>query len=177
LLALVVVALVATSAVAFALTRGSGGELPDSIDGVPRMHTAEANAFEHVMDGMTMADMSLSGAMYGDGETPDLVLELISGVPAEARSVPMDVFFSQAGAGLAANSGGSVREAEAVEATDGGVEYRCAPLDLPPGAPGEAGTGVLCMWKAQDIGIVVTFRTGDPSAAVEDARLAYAAVG
>jgi hypothetical protein len=172
----VVLALVVTGAVAMALTGGSGGALPDAIDGVPRMHTPEAEAFERTLNGMTIADMSFSGAMYGDGVSPDLVVELISGVPDEARAAPMDTFFSGAATGIASTSGGTIRVEEAVEARDGDVEYRCAPLELPAGTAGLTGSGVLCMWRGRDIGILITLRTGDASAAVEDARLAYAAV-
>jgi hypothetical protein len=172
---LVIVALIVAGAVAIFLTRDASGGLPEEIDGLPRLHTAEAQALQDAVEGQEVEGLSISTAMYGDSVSPKLVVGVFAGLPPELRSAPMDGVFTVLATALT-SQGGSLHPEEAVTATDGGTEYRCAPVDAPAGA-GPPETGVLCMWRDDDIGIVLTFRTGDASAAVADARLAHDAVG
>ena len=60
--------------------------------------------------------------------------------------------------------------------TVAGVQYRCASFELPGPVSGGGGHGSLCMWQADDLGFLITFRTSDPSAAFGDIRTVYDAI-
>jgi hypothetical protein len=43
----------------------------------------------------------------------------------------------------------------------------------PEPATPSALSGSLCLWKADDVGFVITLRTSDPAAAMDDVRSAF----
>lgn len=173
-----VLALVAAVVIAagVASTLHDGGSLPGEIDGLERMHTADAATFEDTMAAQKYGDIGMEGGMYGEGSRTVLVVGLVSNIPSSELQAPLDFVFDQGAQGFASSSGGTVDSSGAVSVTVAGVQYRCASFELPGPVSGGGGHGSLCMWQADDLGFLITFRTSDPSAAFGDIRTVYDAI-
>jgi hypothetical protein len=168
----VVVALLGAGALWF--VAGRGGGLPGSIQSLERLDTAPAKAFESYVDSIQIAGADYRGAMYGSGGQPALIVVQIQGLPAYVRDAPIDTFFDQAASGFTAGASVSIDTAARVIENRSDVQYMCAPtqgsmgLGLPSG-------GSVCLWNGTDVGLVFTFRTSEPTAAIDDAEFAYQA--
>lgn len=153
-----------------------GGSLPGEIDGLERMHTADASAFEDVMAAQGYGDITMEGGMYGEGDRPVMVVGLITHLPQSQLETPLEFVFDQGAGGFAGTSGGTVDSSGAVSTSVAGVDYRCASFEFPGPVVGAGGHGSMCMWLADDAGFIITFRTTDPSRAFADVRSAYDAI-
>jgi hypothetical protein len=151
-----------------------GGGLPDAIGGVPRLDTPEARAFEEQIRSTEFAGITFRGAMYGTAGDPELIVELIDGVPPDAPG-GLDAMFDGMAGGFANGSGGAVRLAEQASETHGGVAYRCAPFQASDAAAGRL-TGAVCLWQGEGYGLVATLRSDDARGAIADAQQVYEAV-
>jgi hypothetical protein len=173
-----VLALIAAAVVVIGVLSvlGGDGTLPGEIDGLGRMDTAEASSYEDAMAAQHFGEVRMEGAMYGEGGRPMLVVGLVSHVPEADLQTSLEFVFDQAAGGFAGTSGGTVDSAGAVSTSVAGVDYRCARFEVPGPMAGGGGQGSMCMWLADDLGFVVTFRTTDPSAAFGDVRLTYDAI-
>jgi hypothetical protein len=174
LLGAVVAGLVALAIGGWFTLGGSEG-LPGSIGGLPRMQTAEARAFEEQAEATEVAGISFRGAMYGDGATPELIVELIDGVPAEAELGSLDDMFDSMAAGFASGSGGTVQLTAKASQTMAGVSYVCAPFHASDPTVGDL-AGSVCLWQGDGYGLIATLRSADAHAAIADAQLVYDAV-
>ena len=172
-LALIAVVVIAIGVVS---TLHGGGTLPGEIGGLERMHTADASTFEDTMAAQRYGDIGMEGGMYGDGSRTVLVVGLVSNIPEAELQAPLDFVFDQGAQGFASSSGGTIDSSGAVSVTVAGVQYRCASFELPGPVSGGGGHGSLCMWQADDLGFLITFRTSDPSAAFGDIRTVYDAI-
>jgi hypothetical protein len=172
-LALIAVVVIAVGVVS---TLHRGGSLPGEIDGLERMHTADASTFEDTMAAQRYGDIGMEGGMYGDGSRTVLVVGLVSNIPQSELQAPLDFVFDQGAQGFARSSGGTIDSSGAESVTVAGVQYRCASFELPGPVSGGGGHGSLCMWQADDLGFLITFRTSDPSAAFGDIRTVYDAI-
>jgi hypothetical protein len=172
----IVVGLVALLAAGlFMLHRGDG--LPDSIAGLQRLETAEAETFEQTLSATEFSGITFRGAMYGTNGQPQLIVELFEGVPDYVMDGPLDDFFGGAAGGFANGSGGSVDLSSRMSETRDGVQYVCASFQggIAP-IPGAPSGGALCVWSGEDLGLIVSIRSADPRAALDDAQLTHEAV-
>jgi hypothetical protein len=174
LLSAIVAGLVALAIGGWFTMRG-GDDLPGSIAGLPRLQTAEAQAFEDQAEATEVAGISFRGAMYGTGDTPELIVELIDGVPAEAELASLDEMFDSMAGGFASGSGGAVQLAAKASETQAGVSYVCAPFHATDPTVG-AIAGSVCLWQGDGYGLIATLRSADARSAIADARLVYDAV-
>lgn len=172
-LALIAVVVIAVGVVS---TLHRGGALPGEIDGLERLNTADATTFEDLMAAQRYGDIGMEGGMYGDGSRTVLVVGLVSNIPPNELQAPLALVFDQGAQGFATSSGGTIDSSGAVSVTVAGVQYRCASFELPGPVSGGGGHGSLCMWQADDVGFLITFRTSDPSAAFGDLRTVYDAI-
>lgn len=153
-----------------------GGSLPGEIDGLERIHSADASTFEDTMAAQGYGDITMEGGMYGEGDRPLMVVGLISHLPQSELQAPLEFVFDQGAGGFAGTSGGTVDSSGALSTNVAGVDYRCASFEVPGPVAGAGGHGSMCMWLADDLGFIITFRTADPSAAFADVRSAYDAI-
>jgi hypothetical protein len=174
LLAGIVAAVVALAVGGWFMLRGGGG-LPGSIAGMERLDTAEAQAFEEQAAATDFAGISFRGAMYGSAGTPELIVELIDGVPEGAPMGSLDEMFDSMGDGFASGSGGSVSLTAKARQTIAGVDYICAPFHASDPTAGQI-AGSVCLWHGDGYGLIATLRSDDAQAAIADAKLTYDAV-
>ena len=156
-----------------ALHKGDG--FPESIAGLPRIHSAQAREVEKAAANTRFAGVSIKIAWYGDGETPTLVVERFEGIPDSYTNEPSDQFFEAMIRGFEAASYTTVDTDGQVTQTIDSIQYTCASV-RPESSSRSTPTGALCLWSGADIGIVVTARTTDPTAAIDDARAAFESV-
>ena len=128
------------------------------------------------MAAQRFGEVRMEGAIYGEDGRPILVVGYFSNLPEAELQTPLEFVFDQGAGGFAGTSGGTVDSAGAVSTTVGEVDYRCATFEVPGPVSGAAGHGSMCMWLADDLGFVITFRTTDPSRAFGDARTVYDAI-
>jgi hypothetical protein len=166
-------ALLFVGAVTFVLHRGDG--FPDSIGGLPRLHSAVAKDYESSISRTQINGVRMQGAMYGVGDLPQLIVERFDGVPDAYLQGSSSDFFDQAARGFEATSGATVDTANTVSQTIDSVAYECAAVH-PSTTSGTSINGALCMWKGADLGLLVTLRTSDPATAIADARSTYMAL-
>lgn len=174
LLSGIVVAVVALAIGGWFALRDGGG-LPGSIGGMERLDTAEAQAFEEQAAANEFAGITFRGAMYGSAGAPELIVELIDGVPDGAQLGSLDEMFDSMGEGFASGSGGSVTLTAKASQTIAGVEYMCAPFHAADPTAGEL-SGSVCLWHGDGYGLIATLRSDDAQAAIADAQLVYDAV-
>jgi hypothetical protein len=163
------VVLVVAAAAAFTFLRGGGG-LPDELAGLPRSNSEIATQLEEALSGIEIMGVSFDVGFYGDGLEPQIVLMVFEGLPDELASAPSDMFFEGFASGFASTSGGAtVGFDAAVQRTADGVDYMCAPVEGPE-------SGVVCLFRGEGVGMLVTQTTTDANAAVAIAQEAHAAV-
>jgi hypothetical protein len=170
----IVAAVVALAVGGWFLLRGPG-DLPGSISGMDRLDSAEAQAFEEQSAAQEFAGITFRGAMYGSAGSPELIVELIEGVPDDAPVGTLDEMFDSMGEGFASGSGGTVTLTQKATQTIAGVDYICAPFHASDPAAGQIG-GAICLWHGDGYGLIATLRSGDAQAAIADAQLVYDAV-
>jgi hypothetical protein len=174
LLSGIVAAVVALAVGGWFTLRGGDG-LPGSIAGVPRLDTAEAQAFEDQAEATEFAGITFRGAMYGSAGTPELIVELVDGVPEDADLGSLDEMFDSMADGFASGSGGAVQLTAKASETLAGVSYICAPFHATDPTAGEL-AGAVCLWQGDGYGLIATLRASDAHAAIADAQLVYDAV-
>lgn len=170
------VVVVAIAAVVFLVPRGGDG-WPASIDGLQRLDTASAHDFERSLADAKFAGVRIQGAMYGTGETPQLMVERFVGDTEGLTTVPLDSLMEGAAGGLNGSGAGTVDQVAVVRDTRADVEYQCMPIRfVGPAATALAPAGSMCAWSGADVGLVVTLRSPEPSLAVDDAVAVYSAL-
>ncbi len=174
LLSGIVAAVIALAIGGWFTLRGGGG-LPDSIAGMQRLDTAEAQTFEEQAQATEFAGITFRGAMYGAAGTPELIVELIDGVPQDADLGSLDEMFDSMADGFASGSGGAVQLTAKASETLAGVTYICAPFRATDPTVG-ALAGAICLWQGDGYGLIATLRASDAHAAIADAQLVYDAV-
>jgi hypothetical protein len=174
LLSGIVAAVVALAVGGWFMLRGPGG-LPGSIGGMDRLDSAEARAFEEQSADQEFMGVTFRGAMYGSAGAPQLIVELIEGVPDDAPLGSLDAMFDSMGEGFASGSGGAVTLTAKAKQTIAGVEYICAPFHAADPTSGQIG-GSVCLWHGDGYGLIATLRSGDAQTAIADAQLVYDAV-
>ncbi|MGZ6546164.1 MAG: hypothetical protein ACXVEI_12715 [Actinomycetota bacterium] len=152
------------------LHRGDG--FPESITGLPRIHSDRVRAIEDAMAHTQFAGVSFRIAMYGTTDTPELIIERFDGVPDAYLNATSEQILDESVRSFEATSFTTVDTERMVTRTIDGVSYTCAPVSPEP-ATQSTFSGSLCVWKAGDIGLVITVRTSDPAAAIDDVRSAY----
>jgi hypothetical protein len=174
LLSGIVAAVVALAVGGWFMLRGEGG-LPGSIAGMERLDSAEAQAFEEQAAATEFAGITFRGAMYGTAGAPQLVVELIDGVPEDAQLGSLDEMFDSMGEGFASGSGGTVTLSRKARQTIDGVDYICAPFSAADPTAGQL-AGSVCLWDGDGYGLIATLRTDDAQVAIADAQLVYDAI-
>lgn len=152
------------------LHRGDG--LPESIAGFPRIHSDQVRAIEEALAHTEVAGVTFQVAMYGNAETPTLILERFNGVPDVYVNATSEQIFDDSVRGFEATSYATADAEGKVTRTIDAVSYTCASI-RPESASQPTLTGSLCVWKGDDLGILVTLRTTDPTAAIDDVHSAY----
>jgi hypothetical protein len=161
-------------AIAFVLTRGEDGGLPESVLGIPRLHGPEADEFDRVLRSPTMAGAQLRGAIYGTSAEPLLIVFVVE--EDELPSLSLEATFRAAVIGFEDSAGGTtvVDEDALVQETAGSTDLMCAPMQwsTPVAPPG----GAFCMWEGETTGMVISLRSSDPSAALNDTQAVAEAI-
>ena len=170
---LVIAAAVLVGIAAIALHRGDG--FPESIAGLPRIHSAQAREAEEVVASIRVGGVSYKVAWYGDGDIPTLVVERFEGIPDTYTNGSSDQFFDEMIRGFQAASYTTVDTDGKVTQTIDSIQYTCASIG-PESASRATPTGALCLWSGADVGMVLTTRTTDPTAALGDVRAAFESV-
>jgi hypothetical protein len=145
-----------------------GDGLPESVDGLDRLHSSEAEAFEESLDEFALAGITISGAMYGEEEGPPLLLvERIEAGDGETAPIPLRATFDGAVVGFESSGAGEVDEGASVEGERSGFEVICASVEVvaDPSMPG--GVATMCGWRGRVIGVVFDFRTSDTTTALD----------
>ncbi len=161
LIAIVAVALIAI------LTSDHDG-LPESVDGLDRLHSSQADAFEESLGEFALAGITISGAMYGEANGPPLLLvERIESEDGQTALIPLRATFDGAIGGFESSGAGDVDEDSSVDGERSGFEVICAPVEAlaNPSIPG--GVATICGWKGRFIGVVFDFRSSDTTAALD----------
>jgi hypothetical protein len=163
------IALLAVIVIATAVVLTSDGDgLPESVDGLDRIHSREAEAFEENLDEFALAGITITGAMYGEEDGPPLLLvERIEAGDGEAAAIPLRATFDGAVVGFESSGAGEVDEDASVEGDRAGFEVMCASVEVvaDPSIPG--GVATMCGWKGRVIGVVFDFRTSDTTTALD----------
>lgn len=175
----IVVAVVAVSTLgAFAVLRSTGELFPERIGGYERMHDSQARSFEDSLEGLTMGDTTIQGAMYGASHsaTPALVVEVVSGGDTSTlAAIPIEDFMRGAAGGFEGSGAGTIDVEAGATDTRAGIEYFCAPVELK--TPSALSGSQACGWKgADDLGFVFVTGTTSPETGFERTELVYGAV-
>ena len=166
--------LLVAGATAF-LHRGDG--FPATIGGLPRMHTQVAKDFEDAIARAESGGVRMRGAMYGsNSDVPELIVERFDGAPVSSLQDTPDAFFDEVARGFESTSNTTVDTTDKAAQTIDAVYYACASVHPSSTTAGVSTDGALCMWEGEDIGIVVTLRTSDPTSAIADVQATYVAM-
>lgn len=152
------------------LRRGDG--FPESIAGLPRIHSGQVRAVEEALADTEVAGVTFQIAMYGNADIPALIVERFEGVPDAYLNETSEQIFDDSVRGFEATSYTTADTEGKVTRTIGAVSYTCASI-RPESASQPTPSGSLCVWKGTDLGVVVTVRTTDPTAAIDDVYSAY----
>lgn len=167
----IVLALVAVFA-AFAFV-GAGDDFPDELEGLPRIRSSQADAFEESLEGFRAGDVGLIGAMYGPNERPALIVELVEGPSDQVALIPLPQTFDGAIFGFENSGGGEVDEETTIRESRSGLEIMCAEARVTSDPLIPDGAATLCGWKGDRIGFVFDVRGADLGGAVDQtARIA-----
>jgi hypothetical protein len=151
-----------------AVVSSDGDGLPESLDGLARIHSSEANAFEESLGEFAMAGITISGAMYGGtDEQPVLLVERIEAPDGEVGFIPLQSTFDGAVFGFENSGAGDVDEDASVEGKRSGFEIICARMEVVANPSMPEGESTMCGWKGQVIGVVFDFRDSDTTVALD----------
>jgi hypothetical protein len=163
----VAILLLAAALVIFLMRSGSDG-FPDSALGYERLHNEDADRAERAVEDIRIGDVEIRGAVYGSGDEPQLFAALYENYPAglDAEAIV------QGAADGAEASGGEVDQGSLQSAESGGYSFACmsggGPGFLIPGGPSRQ--GVLCVFRGELVGVLVTTHTGNPTLGLADVR-------
>jgi hypothetical protein len=160
---------------ALVVLKYSGTGFPDSLAGQPRQTSDAAKQFEQTVASMKIEGVSFEAATYGTGSEPQEVLLLFHGLPTSVQQMSGDQFFSGFGASVAngfAGGGQGVDFATAARASVDGVDHGCDPI----AGTSDAGSGVLCLFKGDTVGMLLLRNYADPKAALSVSEEAARAV-
>lgn len=161
LIAVVIVALIA-------ILSSKGDGFPESVEGLDRIHSSEAKAFEESLGEFAVAGITISGAMYGGAdEQPLLMVERIEAPDGQATSIPLRATFDGAVFGFENSGAGTVDEEASVEGERSGFEVVCASVEVVANPSMPEGAATMCGWKGHVIGVVFDFRSSDTTAALD----------
>ena len=170
LLAVVVVAVIAT-------VSSKDDRLPDSLEGLDRIHSSAADTFEEGLGEFALAGITISGAMYGGAnDQPLLIVERFESSDGDITFIPLRATFDGAVFGLENSGAGTVDEGSSVEGEASGFEVICARVEVVGDPSMPEGEATLCGWKGQVIGMVFDFRGSDTTAALTTTGRIAAAV-
>lgn len=144
-----VVALVGSIAlIGFIVVTRSGGDdgMPAEVASLPRLHTAEVQGLEQMIDSFNIDGVEIEVAAYGE----DSIMIVLYRYSPFLPSTSVDSMLRGAGGGVI-GSGGSADLDDINVIERGGVEYRCIPFKgrLFPADPEEA-EGFICGWPTTD---------------------------
>ena len=164
--ALVLLAVGAVAAVAY--VSGSGDGFPDSALGLERLQDEQAERAESAMEAIRIGDIEISVAVYGLGGEPQLLAATYANYPEAAKA---EAIIRGAAAGAEAQ-GGTVDESSLQTSEVDGTAYACmqgsGPGFLIPGGPSDE--GVMCVFRGDLVGLLVSTRTTEPNAGLADVR-------
>ena len=161
--------------VAFVLARRGGDHFPDSVVGLQRVHSADAQGLQQQVSTMSLGNVKAKAAVYGVGDTTQLSVVLYSGFPAAPDPTNM---LKGASGGIIA-SGGSMDLTHTSSLSRGGIHYLCAPFHAKLYASSAAPSdGQACVWTGgSDVGLVMTVTTTDGNIAATQAADIHDALG
>jgi hypothetical protein len=133
--AAIVVAVLIVGGIAFGSASRTHFTIPESIDGVPRMHDATSQRFEAAVAkwGQESDGLSLQGAAYGSGVSPEFA---IGAADDPVRNDPDDILRL-----VVASLMPGGQDTASLSGADGSFEYRCVQA---------SGQVSICVWKEPD---------------------------
>jgi hypothetical protein len=168
------VTLVVVLGVAFALARRGGDHFPDSVVGLQRVHSADAQGLQKQVSTMGLGNVKAKAAVYGVGDITQISVVIYSGFPAPPDPTNM---LKGASSGIIA-SGGSMDLTNTTSLSRAGIQYVCAPFHAKLYASSTAPSdGQACVWTGgKDVGLVMTITTTDGNTAATQAADIHDAV-
>jgi len=161
---------------AFVLTRPDANGMPDEVAGLPRLHTDAARSFEDFLASVHVGGVSIRGAMYGNADRPELLLERFVDGDDPFQGLPVETVLGQAASGLGIGMGGGELDEDAtVSDTRDGADYACAPF-RGPALPQIGDVTVVCVFSGGGAGFLLDLRTSLPSEGIDDAQAARDAI-
>ena len=132
---IVVIVVVVVGGIAYGSASRTHFAIPESIDGVPRMHDVTAQRFEAAVAkwGQESGGLSLQGAAYGSGVTPEFA---VGAADEPVKNDPDDILRLVVASLI---PGG--QDTATLSGEDGSFEYRCVQT---------VGRVSICVWKEPD---------------------------
>jgi hypothetical protein len=165
--AIVLLLVGAGALIVFLAQRGTDG-FPDRVLGYERLRTDEADRVEGAMEGIEIGEIEIRVAVYGSGGEPTLLAALYDNYPA---GVDVETIIQGAASGAEA-SGGDVDQDSLQVSDSNGYSYACmsggGPGFLVPGGSNQQ--GVLCVFHGENVGLIVTTHSQEPTLGLSDAR-------
>jgi len=154
--------------------------IPPTLDGQPRITSGPLlQRIRASTPTLPIGGASYDVALYGSKTSPASMLLVIHGLSATFDQIPANEFFQSVGDGLATGianadtSGQTVDFSHGVQASVGGADHDCVPVEH-AGKP----DGVICLFRtSQVIGMVVLFQVSDAHAALAVSEEAAGKVG
>jgi hypothetical protein len=142
----VLVGVLVTMVISFAISRllggGGGVDLPEQLDGQPRVHDARIDDLETQMRAEgDRYDLEIQAGLYGE---PGFIVVVANGSARESSEELFDAFIDGV-----TRTGATVSEQELTGSFDG-ADYRCLTAEARSTSIG------MCMWRADDhVGVVM----------------------
>jgi hypothetical protein len=156
-----VLAIAVIAAVAFfALKKSGPGGFPETLGGVARNHSSQAQQIENEAQQQSFAGMTITVAVYGSDTSPSHIAMLFHNVPDSIKGQSLAPFLDQLASGFSGSGAGSVDTSQALSQSIGGVEYLCLPMSV----SGQG--GAMCVFNGDQLGAVLTLTTSDPHSAL-----------
>jgi hypothetical protein len=165
--AIVLLLVAAGALVVFLTQRGSDG-FPDQALGYERLHTDAAERAERAVEDIRIGEIEIRVALYGIGEDPQLFAAVYDNYPG---GIAVEEIMRGAADG-AETSGGEVDQASMQVSEANGYSFACmsggGPGFLVPGGPSQQ--GVMCVFQGEQVGVVVTTHTQEPTLGLSDVQ-------
>ena len=150
------------------LTQRGSDDFPDTVLGYERLHGEAADRAERAVEDVRIADIEIRAAVYGIGDQPHLFAAVYDNYP---EGVDIEAIV-QGAAGGAEATGGEIDQGSLQTSEAGGYAFACmtggGPGFLTPGGPAEQ--GVMCVFKGEQVGVIVTTHAQDAVLGLTDVR-------
>lgn len=150
--------------------------LPESVGGFRLVRGEVAEQMQKTIDAMMPDEVRVHIGMYGDEIDPQVIVFHFERGFEISDGTPLDAVLEGAASNIAGApfGGASVDLTAETQAFEGGTDYLCAPIrSTSVLAPYD---GVLCLWRGDSVGLVVSFHASDPSSVLDQTKTVAEAI-